>query len=53
MSHEDDPNLSTTETDASTLVPDWSNQPSLEDLTQDYDSAQVAHHVHVDAVAAW
>ena len=53
MSHEDDPNLSTTETDASTLVPDWSNPPSLADLKQDHESAQVAHQVHVDEVDAW
>jgi len=53
MSHKDDPNLSTTETDASTLVPDWSNPPSLADLKQDHESAQVAHQVHVDEVDAW
>jgi len=52
MSHEDDPNLSTTETDASTLV-DWENPPSLADLKQDHESAQVAHQVHVDEVDAW
>jgi len=52
MSHEDDPNLSTTETDASTLV-DWKNPPSLADLKQDHESAQVAHQVHVDEVDAW
>ena len=53
MSHADDPNLDTTETDASTLVPDWSNPPSLADLKQDHESAQVAHQVHVDEVDAW
>ena len=53
MSHKDDPNLSTTETDASTLVPDWSNPPSLADLKQDHESAQVAHQVHADEVDAW
>ena len=42
-----------TETDASTLVPDWKNPPSLADLKQDYESAQVAHQVHVDEVDAW
>jgi hypothetical protein len=52
MSHEDDPNLDTIETDASTLV-DWENPPSLADLKQDYESAQVAHQVHVDEVDAW
>jgi hypothetical protein len=41
-----------TETDASTLV-DWENPPSLADLKQDLDSAQVAHQVHVDEVDAW
>ena len=52
MSHEDDPNLSTTETDASSLV-DWKNPPSLADLKQDLESAQVAHQVHIDEVDAW
>ncbi len=52
MSHEDDPNLDTIETDASTLV-DWENPPSLADLKQDLDSAQIAHQVHVDEVDAW
>jgi len=41
-----------TETDASTLV-DWANPPSLADLKQDLDSAQVAHQVHIDEVDAW
>ena len=41
-----------TETDASILV-DWENPPSLADLKQDLDSAQVAHQVHVDEVDAW
>jgi len=53
MSHEDDPNLDTTETDASTLVPDWKNPPSLAELKQDHESAQVAHQVHVDEVDNW
>jgi hypothetical protein len=53
MSHEDDPNLSTTETDAASLVPDWKNPPSLADLKQDLESAQVAHQVHIDEVDAW
>ena len=52
MSHEDDPNLDITETNATSLV-DWSNPPSLGDLKQDFDSAQVAHQVHVDEVDAW
>ena len=47
-----DADLDQTETDASTLV-DWENPPSLADLKQDYDSAQVAHQVHVDEVDAW
>ena len=42
-----------TETDASTLQPDWKNPPSLADLKQDHESAQVAHQVHVDEVDAW
>jgi len=52
MSHEDDLNLDTTETDAASLV-DWENPPSLADLKADYDSAQVAHQVHSDEVDAW
>jgi len=44
--------LDTVETDASTLV-DWKNPPSLADLKQDHESAQVAHQVHVDEVDAW
>jgi hypothetical protein len=52
MSHEDDPNLDTTETDAASLV-DWENPPSLADLKADHDSAQVAHQVHSDEVDAW
>ena len=55
MSETDTDKLDTdqTETDASTLQPDWKNPPSLGDLKQDYDSAQVAHQVHVDEVDAW
>ena len=55
MSHPDTDKLDTdqTETDASTLQPDWENPPSLADLKQDLDSAQVAHQVHVDEVDAW
>jgi hypothetical protein len=52
MSHEDDPNLDTTETDATSLV-DWENPPSLAELKADYDSARVAHQVHTDEVDAW
>ena len=52
MSHEDDLNLDTTETDAASLV-EWENPPSLADLKADYDSAQVAHQVHSDEVDAW
>jgi len=44
--------LDTVETDASTLV-DWKNPPSLADLKQDHESAQVAHQVHVDEVDNW
>jgi hypothetical protein len=40
------------ETDASTLV-DWKNPPSLADLKQDLESAQVAHHSHTIEVDAW
>ena len=39
MSHEDDLNLDTTETDAASLV-DWENPPSLAELKADYDSAK-------------
>ena len=53
MSHADDPNLDTTETDASTLVPDWKNPPSLAELKADFESAQVAHDVHVQEVDNW
>jgi len=41
-----------TEIDISTLV-DWENPPSLADLKQDLDSAQVAHQVHINEVDAW
>tara|TARA_B100000959_G_scaffold285527_1_gene360571 strand:+ start:89 stop:2161 length:2073 start_codon:yes stop_codon:yes gene_type:complete len=55
MSNTDTDKLNTdqTETDASTLQPDWENPPSLADLKQDHESAQVAHQVHVDEVDAW
>ena len=55
MSDTDTDKLNTdqTETDASTLQPDWENPPSLADLKQDHESAQVAHQVHVDEVDAW
>ena len=52
MSNDDDPVLSTTKTVACTQ-PDWKNPPSLADLKQDHESAQVAHQVHVDEVDAW
>ena len=53
MSKETDTDkIDQTETDASTLV-DWENPPSLADLKQDHESAQVAHQVHVDEVDAW
>ena len=52
MSHEDDLNLDTTETDATSLV-NWENPPSLADLKADYESAQVAHDVHVKEVDNW
>ena len=45
--------LDTVETDASTLVPDWKNPPSLADLKADFESAQVAHDVHVQEVDNW
>ena len=41
-----------TESDPSTLV-DWETPPSLADLNQELDSAQVAHHVHIEEVDAW
>ena len=55
MSKTDTDKLDTdqTETNASTLQPDWENPPSLADLKQDHESAQVAHQVHVDEVDAW
>ena len=40
------------ETDASTLV-DWKNPPSLSELKADFESAQVAHDVHVQEVDNW
>jgi len=49
---EDELGTDKTETQASTLV-DWKNPPSLADLKQDHESAQVAHQVHVDEVDAW
>ena len=52
MSHEDDLNLDTIETDAASLV-EWENPPSLAELKADYDSARVAHQVHTDEVDAW
>ena len=44
--------LDTVETDASTLV-DWKNPPSLAELKADFESAQVAHDVHVQEVDNW
>ena len=41
-----------TEVDISKLV-DWENPPTLADLKQDHESAQVAHQVHIDEVDAW
>jgi len=41
-----------TDNAASKLV-DWKNPPSLGDLKQDLDSAQVAHQVHTVEVDAW
>jgi|21_taG_2_1085346.scaffolds.fasta_scaffold03769_4 hypothetical protein len=41
------------ETDASTLQPDWKNPPQLADLKADFESAQVAHDVHVQEVDNW
>lgn len=40
------------ETDASTLV-EWKNPPSLSELKADFESAQVAHDVHVQEVDNW
>ena len=47
----DDP-IDHVETDASTLV-DWTNPPSLSELKADFESAQVAHDVHVQEVDNW
>jgi hypothetical protein len=40
------------ETDATTLV-EWENPPSLSELKADFESAQVAHDVHVQEVDNW
>ena len=55
MSEQDTDSLDrdSTETDASTLVPDWKNPPSLAELKADFESAQVAHDVHVQEVDNW
>ena len=48
----DQDDLDKTETDVSTLV-DWENPPSLADLKQDLESAQVAHGVHTLEIDGW
>jgi len=55
MSEQDTDSLDrdSTETDASTLQPDWENPPSLADLKADFESAQVAHDAHVQEVDNW
>ena len=55
MSEQDTDSLDrdSTETDASTLQPDWENPPSLADLKADFESAKVAHDVHVQEVDNW
>jgi hypothetical protein len=40
------------ETDATTLVK-WENPPSLSELKADFESAQVAHDVHIQEVDKW
>jgi len=44
--------LDTVETDPTKLV-DWKNPPSLAELKADFESAQVAHDVHVQEVDNW
>ena len=44
--------LDTVETDPTKLV-DWENPPSLAELKADFESAQVAHDVHVQEVDNW
>lgn len=52
MSETDEIQKDVIETDASTLV-DWENPPSLADLKQDLDSANVAHNSHTTEIDGW
>ena len=47
-----DQDVDQVETDAATLV-EWDNPPSLAELKADFESAQVAHDVHVQEVDNW
>ena len=47
-----DQDIDQVETDAATLV-EWDNPPSLAELKADFESAQVAHDVHVQEVDNW
>ena len=52
MNTEQDLDIDSTATDEASLV-DWENPPSLGDLKQDYESAKVAHDVHITEVDTW
>ncbi|MDC3375251.1 chromosome partitioning protein ParB [bacterium] len=52
MNNEQDLDIDSTATDEASLV-DWENPPSLGDLKQDYESAKVAHDVHITEVDTW
>tara|TARA_R110000787_G_scaffold104340_8_gene211235 strand:- start:2985 stop:5045 length:2061 start_codon:yes stop_codon:yes gene_type:complete len=52
MSETDEIQKDVVETDASTLV-DWENPPSLADLKQDLESANVAHNSHTTEIDGW
>ena len=52
MSETDEIQKDVVETDASTLV-DWENPPSLADLKQDLESANVAHNAHTTEIDGW
>jgi len=52
MSDDRDLDVDSTATDEASLV-DWENPPSLGDLKQDYESAKVAHDVHITEVDTW
>jgi hypothetical protein len=52
MNDDLDLDIDSTATDETSLV-DWENPPSLGDLKQDYESAKVAHDVHITEVDTW